>query len=142
MVTLSEEDIVQRALLDILSTLTAAEDAVPATEGRKRKEFRSKHWPLNESNRPIDGEPRPTCVHIVERLSSKTMSVCWSDPRLGHFDEQIWRLGRAHSDSVCLVTGKQIQHGDWIFRPRYARGAASGGDDRMILACVVEEEIA
>jgi hypothetical protein len=57
-------------------------------------------------------------VSIVEKLSSKTLSVSWSDARTGRCSEQIWRFGRARFDSRCVVSGKPIRRGEAVFRPQ------------------------
>ncbi|WP_250516505.1 DUF3331 domain-containing protein [Caballeronia sp. INDeC2] len=92
----------------------------------------------NDDAPAINADARVTCISIVERTSSQTVTVCWSDARMGHFAEQVWRLGRACADSFCVLTGKQIAYGDKIFRPRVWRGVAPD-EDCMILACAVDE---
>lgn len=140
MTTLAEEDIGRRALLDILIPVEHAPDSSTGTARRKKQRFRLKKRRLREEGAPaVDVEPRPTHISVVERLSSETVSVCWSDARFGRYSEQIWRLGRARSDSFCLLTGRQIRYGDKIFRPRTQQGYLTPDHNRMILACAVDD---
>ncbi|MPW24029.1 DUF3331 domain-containing protein [Paraburkholderia sp. CNPSo 3157] len=140
MTTLSEEDIGRRALLDILVPVAHASDSATDTARRKKQRFRLKKRRLREEGTSeVDAEPRPTRISVVERLSSETVSVCWSDARMGRYAEQIWRLGRARTDSFCLLTGRQIRYGDRIFRPRTEQGYLTVDHNRMILACAVDD---
>ena len=81
--------------------------------------------------------PTPSQVSVVEKLSSTTISVRWSDPCMGRYESQIWGIGSAHSDAVCALSGKAIHRGDPIFRPRVSRTYAPVNRHRMILASVV-----
>ncbi|WP_369122649.1 DUF3331 domain-containing protein [Paraburkholderia piptadeniae] len=95
--TLAEEDIGRRALLDILIPNAHTPDSATGTARGKKQRFRLKKRRMREERAPeVDAEPRPTCISVVERLSSETVSVCWSDARMGRYSEQVWRLGRAH----------------------------------------------
>jgi hypothetical protein len=136
---LTEEDVVRRTLLDLLSPVTLASNDKDHAEQQKKKKFRMKQCGTDEGSRSRDAASRPIRVSVIERLSSLTVSVCWSDPRLGRQDDEVWRLGRARSRSRCLLTGKAIQHGDWIFRPRVERDYLWADRDRVILASAVDE---
>jgi hypothetical protein len=138
--TLAEEDVGRRALLDILTPVAHASESATDTARRKKQRFRLKKRRLREERAPeVDVEPRPTHISVVERLSSETVSVCWSDARMGRYSEQTWRLGRARTESYCLLTGRQIRYGDRIFRPRTEQGYLTPDHNRMILACAVDD---
>lgn len=136
-----EEDIGRRALLDILTSVAQTPHSNAGAPPRKKKQrFRPKKRLRDEDAAPsVEAEPQPTCVSIVERLSSETVSVCWSDARMGHCSEQTWRLGRSRIEAFCALTGERIRYGDRIFRPRTQRGCGCPGQGRMILACAVDE---
>jgi hypothetical protein len=139
MATLSGNEIMQRALLDILTSITATKNPVQITESRKRKpKYPSIHWQSSEAPPLVHGESFPICIYIVERTTPQTMTICWSDARVGHCTEQTWRMGLARSASRCLLTGERIQRGDRVFRPQSERGTPFAGRDRMILACAVD----
>jgi len=76
-------------------------------------------------------------ISVVEKLSSTTISVCWSDPCLGHYANQIWGMGSARGDAICVLSGKRIRRGDPIFRPRAYGSQLPINRDRMILASAV-----
>jgi hypothetical protein len=81
--------------------------------------------------------PTPSQVSVVEKLSTTTISVRWSDPCEGRYESQIWGMGSAPSDAVCELSGKAIRRGDPIFRPRVSRTYAPVNRHRMILASAV-----
>jgi hypothetical protein len=137
MATLVEEDIVQRALLDILDPPTQTPESSTGVQHREKKKYRLKKRLLGQGLPAANAVPRSIRISVVERLSSETVSVCWSDATMGRCSEQTWRLGRARTNSFCLVTGSQIRYGDEIFRPRIQQGDLSAAHDRMILAWVV-----
>jgi hypothetical protein len=85
----------------------------------------------------MQNEPSPLHVSVVEKLSSTTISIRWSDPCLGHYANQIWGIGLAQADAVCVLSGKPIHRGDSIFRPRVHRSHTPLNRHRMILASAV-----
>ncbi|MBP0595046.1 DUF3331 domain-containing protein [Paraburkholderia sp. LEh10] len=137
MVILTDEEVVRRTLLDVLGHISQTSNTKHGTEPEKKKRFRFKRNKQIEISRTDGIEPPISHFLIVDRPSSLTVSVCWSDPRYGRHDEQTWRLGRARFESFCLLTGGAIQHGDQIFRPRATRGGHAESD-RMILASAVD----
>ncbi|CAM2155346.1 DUF3331 domain-containing protein [Pararobbsia alpina] len=76
-------------------------------------------------------------VSVVEKLTSTTISVRWSDPCLGHYESQVWGIGLAQMDAVCVLSGKPIHSGDSIFRPRVNRTHIPINRHRMMLASAV-----
>jgi hypothetical protein len=79
---------------------------------------------------------QPSRIFVHEVLSSRTLSVYWSDSQTGHYAEQIWRVGLARHDSFCALSGKPIHSGDEVFRPRRSVVLTPANWDRMILASV------
>lgn len=81
-----------------------------------------------------------TCrVFVLEMLTERTLTVCWSDPRAGHCGEQTWRFGFARDDAYCVISGKRISRGDKIFRPRKTAKYPSSRD-HMILASEISAQ--
>ena|ERR1700744_106029 len=128
-----DDDIVFRALIQLLSP-----ELLSGSQGRVGE----KNAPNFSANRPELNTPgkvcsgRRTCAHVtvVERLSTMTISVTWSDPTLGHFADQVWRKGVAHTNAYCALTGIPIRRGDAVFRPRSHDFAIAANDEHMILA--------
>ncbi|WP_245254317.1 DUF3331 domain-containing protein [Paraburkholderia sp. LEh10] len=82
-------------------------------------------------------ERSPARISIIERLSSVTLSICWSDSTTGYFGEQVWRIGLAHGRSFCALSGMPIKIGDSVFRPWVSETRAPANSHRMILASCV-----
>lgn len=131
----NDDTIVRRALIALLVPQAFASEN-PGTNLSRRGGLAS-----TETLAPVAGKAFPTSIHIVERMSSETVSVCWSDARFGRYSEQRWREGRANIESFCLLTGRRIQYGDKVFRPLTPQGRPSPRCNRMILACVVDDVI-
>jgi hypothetical protein len=138
MATLTDEEFVRRALLDVLGHSPETSNEKHRSRRHKKNRFRFKKNNKREISRPVYVEPPILRFSIVDRPSSLTVSVCWSDPRYGRHDDQTWRLGRARFESCCLLTGGAIRHGDRVFRPRTKRGVQPDYD-QMILASAVDE---
>jgi hypothetical protein len=64
--------------------------------------------------------PRPfpeAVVRVIERPSSATAIVYWSDAATCHYGYQGWRVTTATSDGACALTGAPIHRGDPVYRP-------------------------
>ena len=85
----------------------------------------------------MQNERSPLHVSIVEKLSSTTIGIRWSDPCLGHYADQTWRIGLARADGICVLSGKPIRRGDSIFRPGVYRSQVPLNRHRMMLASAV-----
>jgi hypothetical protein len=136
---LTEEDVVRRTLLDLLTSITSTSDDKSHAEPQEEKNSRRESCMYGDILGSADARPRPNRIAVVERLSSMTVSVCWSDARLGRQADEVWRLGRARSESFCLLTGRPIEDGEWVFRPRIRRGYREADGSRAILACAIDE---
>lgn len=134
-----DEDIFGRALLDLLTPGRDVSSAgEKATVGRKKR-FRPRKRVRSDTIEPAEIKPPPARIAVLEWLSSKTLSVCWSDPRTGHYADQVWRLGVARMNARCVLTGTQIRLGDSVFRPRASENYSPANKERMILASAVSD---
>jgi hypothetical protein len=129
------EDIIDRALLSLLAPRPAPISEVKLV--KKKKFRRTKKMLCQPADETLKKELLPARISIVERLSSVTLSVCWSDATSGYFGEQVWRMGFAHVQSFCALSGMPIRIGDPVFRPRVSETRAPGNSHRMILASSV-----
>ena len=69
---------------------------------------------------PSPQSPRPfpeAVVRVIERPSSATAIVYWSDAATCHYGYQGWRVTTATSDGACALTGAPIHRGDSVYRP-------------------------
>jgi hypothetical protein len=87
----------------------------------------------------VNTEAPPVQVSIVERLTERTLSVNWSDARLGHHADQIWRISVARGDARCVLTGMSIRRGDAVFRPRLFGTTRPANSHWMILASAASD---
>jgi len=79
----------------------------------------------------------PLHISIVERISPRLISISWSSPCMGHYADQVWRVGLARAESRCALSGASIRPGDAIFRPRSHGSRVPINHNRMILASAV-----
>ncbi|SAL25083.1 hypothetical protein AWB64_02004 [Caballeronia sordidicola] len=93
----------------------------------------------NQRNRRarLDHE-RVIHLHIVEKCSTSTVTVCWRDATSGCYEEQLWKMMVARAVSTCALSGLQIRPGDAVFRPS-ARGYKPANGDSMILVSAVKD---
>nr|WP_250504645.1 DUF3331 domain-containing protein [Caballeronia sp. AZ7_KS35] len=85
----------------------------------------------------MDDERPPLHLSIVEKLSSSTISVRWSDPCFGHYANPLWGMCSARTDAICALSGARIRRGDTVFRPRAYGSQLPIIRNRMILASAV-----
>jgi hypothetical protein len=128
-----ESDVVRHALQDVLAPAPEGAVGEASPQGRKMRQG-SRKWDLRSNECP-EKEPEwaPLRISIVEQLTPSTLSVDWSDPCLGRYSDQVWRIGLARVSSRCVLTGLPIGRGDLIFRPRLC-GESQANKHRMILA--------
>lgn len=132
-----EEDIVRRALVGVLMPAPLTLESTKKAQYRPKKKFRLTKRLPPEALEAVEVEPPPGYIAILEQLSLKTLSVCWSDPRSGHYADQVWRIGVARTNSFCVLTGMSIRRGDSVFRPRACETYIPANQHRMILASAV-----
>jgi len=73
-------------------------------------------------------------ISSVERRSTSTIVVSWSDATRGRYLDQVWRAGHARSAGFCGLTGVPVRRGDVVFRPLLRGGVAPVNAFDMILA--------
>jgi hypothetical protein len=134
MILEAREDIIERALLCLLAPPPAAKVA----HIKKKKLRLTKTLLCEAAKENPKKELLPARISIIERLSSVTLSVCWSDSTTGYFGEQVWRMGLAHDRSFCALSGMPIKIGDSVFRPWVSETRAPANSHRMILASCVD----
>ncbi|MEM5312532.1 DUF3331 domain-containing protein [Paraburkholderia sp. JHI869] len=71
---------------------------------------------------------------VADRLLPYTINVSRSDSCLSRYTEQIWCSGRAPIAAICALTGRTINRGDQVLRPRTRGMPVPAGCYRMILA--------
>ena len=121
MVMLHEADIVARTLINVDPSQEQRSVCLRAQRTRyKARRVGLRQW--EEDDARARTEP-PARIAVMERLSSYMISVSWSDSCSGRYAEQIWCRSRARVPSTCALTGRAIQRGDPVFRPRGARPA-------------------
>jgi hypothetical protein len=80
------------------------------------------------------GNVRPFTVTVVEELSNALFSLCWHDPTLCNYQEQVWSPCLARASGRCPLSGKRIGRGDPVYRPRMRGPARPLNGNAMILA--------
>lgn len=78
--------------------------------------------------------PYEPFISSVERRSSSTIVVSWSDATRGRYLDQVWRAGYARAAGFCGLTGIPVRRGDVVFRPLLRGGVAPVNAFDMILA--------
>jgi len=94
----------------------------------------------HESSRPENSHGN-IAITLLERISPKTATVSWSDPRGCKYGEQIWRVATARRSGICALSGQAIAAGDAIYRPTKANPPPTNAA-AMMLASVVERRFA
>jgi len=139
MTSQSEDDIVRRALLGVLMPDPQALQLTIRVHCAPKKKQRLPRQLIKKAFSPTELEAPPSRVSVLEQLSSKSLSVYWSDPRSGHYANQVWRIGIARIDAFCALSGMPICRGDAVYRPRVSPSYLPANHNRMILAAVVPE---
>jgi hypothetical protein len=103
-------------------------------------------WDRNHPHEPqLSDDQRPfpqAVVRVIERPSSATALVYWSDPGTCHYGYQGWRATTATGEGVCSLSGTPIHRGDPIYRPSQ-RDPKPQNASAMILAAAMpaDEEV-
>jgi hypothetical protein len=132
-----EDDLIQRALINLLMPVTAMPASSAPRSIIRKKKFRMTRRPPAEAMTTIAAEPPPARIVFLEHQSSKSLIVCWSDACTGHYADQGWGIGLARVDAICVLTGLRIRRGDAVFRPRAYEAYLPSNGSRMILASVI-----
>ncbi|WP_051180597.1 DUF3331 domain-containing protein [Caballeronia insecticola] len=127
----ADDLVVSRALLDLIFPMAAVarRDQLASfkTGGPVRRRSTSRKPPAH-----VAPSSRDIHVAIIERITSCTMTVRWSDPMTGRYDEQIWRTAKARWPSFCSLTGLPIHPRDEVFKP-VSQGKIPFNCNQMIL---------
>jgi hypothetical protein len=100
--------------------------------GRRR---RSLAYDARERDADVCGvAPYRPFISSVERRSTSTIVVSWSDATRGRYLDQVWRAGYARAAGFCGLTGVPVRRGDVVFRPLLRGGVAPVNAFDMILA--------
>jgi hypothetical protein len=79
------------------------------------------------------GAPGEPIVRVLDQPTTQTLIVSWCDARSAHYGYQTWRASVARVPGICVLTGRQIEVGDAIYKPRLV-GHAPANADAMICA--------
>jgi len=80
------------------------------------------------------GDVRTVTVTVVEELSNSLFALCWRDPTLCNYQDQVWSPCLARESGRCALSGKHIRRGDSVYRPRTRGRVTPLNADAMILA--------
>ncbi|MFM0484798.1 DUF3331 domain-containing protein [Paraburkholderia strydomiana] len=94
------------------------------------------HMRLDHSMDRRHGRSSP--IRTVERVTTTTLTVTWSDACAGFSAEQRWHLTRARCKTVCALTRTAISRGDAVYRPRACASHVPENRHWMILASQIE----
>ena len=132
----NEDSIVRRSLIALLIPGTCSAESDGNPQIRKSRFCRSGPK-ATVTTEPAVAASSPARIFVIEQLTSKTISVCWSDPQSGHYADQVWRSGISPRAGSCVLTGLRIYPGDRVYRPRACKTYAPANRDRMMLAAAV-----
>lgn len=134
--TFAYDDVFERALMRLLdpSRGAGACEGVAHAAGRRTRRGATADAAADVADMTA---PAAVKIRIVEILSATSVSVRWSDPRFGHFGEQVWRCVTARMASRCVLTGVPIHCGDRVYRPQGRGRTVPCNWDRMIHAAAV-----
>ncbi|WP_027209928.1 DUF3331 domain-containing protein [Burkholderia sp. WSM2232] len=77
-------------------------------------------------------------IQVIDRPSRTTATVIWRDSTHCSYGDQTWHASRARTAGVCAMSGRAIQRGDAIYKPRPCRPAPLNAG-AMILGSVMNE---
>jgi len=119
----------------------SAEQTQPQKGARAFLEQLARAWERDHPRHPSSGTRRPfpqAVVRVIERPSSATAIVYWSDAAVCHYGYQGWRVTTATADGACSLTGAPIRRGDAVYRPSQ-RDPKPQNASAMILAAAMPE---
>lgn len=97
----------------------------------------TRDWDRDHPRPSSDLRPFPEAVvRVIERPSSATALVYWSDPGTCHYGYQGWRATSATVAGVCSLSGMPIHRGDAVYRPSQ-RDPKPQNASAMILAAAM-----
>lgn len=93
--------------------------------------------PPAQSRRPFP----EAVVRVIERPSSATAIVYWSDAATCHYGYQGWRVTTATTDGACALTGEIIHRGDAVYRPSQRDPKPQNASAMILAASMPQNEI-
>jgi hypothetical protein len=133
----AKDEFIARALVDLVVRPTQTVEEMRTRIHKKWVKIRACSALLDETD-TLSIDMTQLKAVILDRLTYSTISVRWSDSQSGVYGEQTWRMGRASRHSRCAATGRQIQRGDVVFKPKTVHYKMPFNGSWMILASVVE----
>ncbi|TCG04444.1 hypothetical protein BZM27_40840 [Paraburkholderia steynii] len=79
-------------------------------------------------------------VRLLDRPSSTTAILSWSDPTSCRYAYQCWRVSRAESTGICVLSGAAIAKGDEVYKPRLS-GTRPRNANAMILRRMLDRPV-
>ncbi|MFK4441059.1 hypothetical protein ABH944_001489 [Caballeronia udeis] len=107
------------ALLDNARARQVADEATRIAQRRPAKTSWTDHAAL--------------MVSVIELPTPRTATVSWCDPLSGYYGHQTWRVALAKQRGECVLSGKSIKPGDFIYRPATCQ-PPPGNAGAMIIA--------
>jgi hypothetical protein len=78
-------------------------------------------------------------VRVLERSTATRVTLAWRDLSRCAYGDQEWYLTRARRSGFCAVSGKAIQRGEAVYRPRVTRPQPLNAD-AMIHTAVLQDD--
>lgn len=85
--------------------------------------------------------PWNAAVDVLDRLSPCRVLVAWRDATAGCYGSQIWQTATAKTRDVCVLSGREIESGALVYRPRMSSSMMPANADALILASVLEDAL-
>lgn len=85
---------------------------------------------------PFEGAGTEPAVRVLDKPSTRTLTVSWCDSCTGHYGYQTWRALTARRAGTCVLSGHPIRVGDAVYSPR-ASDPPQGNAGAMIIASCV-----
>ena len=115
--------------LRTVATIARAGVVPVAAEPRQDRRSRAAASPL------WDGKVLPT-VRVLDRPTSRTLTVSWCDPLTCHYGYQTWRVHTAKRAGTCVLSGRAIKAGDIVYCPRASNPPPRNAGAMIVAACV------
>ncbi len=100
------------------------------------------HVPPSPQQSQQSSRPFPEAVvRVIERPSSATAIVYWSDAATCHYGYQGWRVTTATTDGACALTGEPIHRGDSVYRPSQRDPKPQNASAMILAASMPQDEM-
>ncbi|MFM0441389.1 DUF3331 domain-containing protein [Paraburkholderia strydomiana] len=87
---------------------------------------------------PAGGQRLQAQVIVIDRPSPSTAILAWHDATHCSYGDQVWHACRARVAGVCALSGRRIECGDAVYKPRPCRPAPLNAS-AMILRTALDE---